>query len=389
MSSSSSWFSSFDPNDAIAKLSEISSKVQETVNETLEESGALDAIKESVAVVSSATTTSTAGDSNRATTLLQNLTLNSPDMIAERTQMDMEERRKEYVKHYLSELLPWETYNEELEICVDDCKEAILKLSNYTHSFLVPYQLDDVVLFSSDQDNIIQEEIKTMSLKHLQAIQPLPSLLGSNFDLDAHVGLIERLLDIDPILKQQHANLSGAGEKEFLFWRNYFFHCAYTRYEKGLPIEEIWERKPEPLTTKEFAVQEAQSKKVVSAKNDVENESIDSVELTFEEEVVVDEEARTTPQPSNATMIPKAIATTTVAATAVYNNNNNNSQPSSVVSSGTTSYEILDNDSNGGGVLMDTAIIGSTTTAITSNMMEDSDELDDLEAEIARELEDD
>jgi hypothetical protein len=25
-----------------------------------------------------------------------------------------------------------------------------------------------------------------------------------------------------------------------MFWRNYFFHCAYTRYEAGLSIDEIW-----------------------------------------------------------------------------------------------------------------------------------------------------
>jgi hypothetical protein len=25
-----------------------------------------------------------------------------------------------------------------------------------------------------------------------------------------------------------------------VFWKNYFFHCAFTRYEAGLSIDEIW-----------------------------------------------------------------------------------------------------------------------------------------------------
>lgn len=29
-----------------------------------------------------------------------------------------------------------------------------------------------------------------------------------------------------------------------MFWRNYFFHCAYTRYEAGLSIDEIWSDNP-------------------------------------------------------------------------------------------------------------------------------------------------
>jgi hypothetical protein len=33
---------------------------------------------------------------------------------------------------------------------------------------------------------------------------------------------------------------SGGGEREKVFWRNYFFHCAFTRYEAGLSIDEIW-----------------------------------------------------------------------------------------------------------------------------------------------------
>jgi hypothetical protein len=33
---------------------------------------------------------------------------------------------------------------------------------------------------------------------------------------------------------------TGGGEREKVFWRNYFFHCANARYEAGLSIDEIW-----------------------------------------------------------------------------------------------------------------------------------------------------
>ena len=36
----------------------------------------------------------------------------------------------------------------------------------------------------------------------------------------------------------------GAGDRERTFWRNYFFHCAFTRYEAGLSIDEIWSDQP-------------------------------------------------------------------------------------------------------------------------------------------------
>jgi hypothetical protein len=37
------------------------------------------------------------------------------------------------------------------------------------------------------------------------------------------------------------------------FWKNYFFHCAYARYEAGLSIDEIWSNRtdtPEAAGTK-------------------------------------------------------------------------------------------------------------------------------------------
>jgi hypothetical protein len=32
----------------------------------------------------------------------------------------------------------------------------------------------------------------------------------------------------------------GGGARERVFWNNYFVHCAFTRYEAGLSIDEIW-----------------------------------------------------------------------------------------------------------------------------------------------------
>lgn len=37
---------------------------------------------------------------------------------------------------------------------------------------------------------------------------------------------------------------TAGGERERTFWRNYFFHCAFTRYEAGLSIDEIWSDDP-------------------------------------------------------------------------------------------------------------------------------------------------
>ena len=38
--------------------------------------------------------------------------------------------------------------------------------------------------------------------------------------------------------------LQGGGAREKIFWSNYFFHCASARYEAGLSIDEIWSDNP-------------------------------------------------------------------------------------------------------------------------------------------------
>ena len=99
----------------------------------------------------------------------------------------------------------------------------------------------------SDQKAAKDLAAAELSAEKLSKLQPLPKLL-SDFDLDTHVGLIQRLLKVDPKLVEMHSRLSSGGQREVIFWKNYFFHCAYTRYEAGLSIDEIWsnEHRPSP-----------------------------------------------------------------------------------------------------------------------------------------------
>merc|ERR1712048_1436241 len=116
----SSWFSSFDANDALSKLTEISSNLKETVQTELQ----------NVTADSSSTTQDSDKKKSSVGSLLQNLSLMSPEMIAQRREFEAHERRKELVRNHLTDVLPWETKNEELEILCDDVKHEILKLSH-------------------------------------------------------------------------------------------------------------------------------------------------------------------------------------------------------------------------------------------------------------------
>uniref|UniRef100_A0A7S2VAW2 BSD domain-containing protein n=1 Tax=Entomoneis paludosa TaxID=265537 RepID=A0A7S2VAW2_9STRA len=197
--------------------------------------------------------------------VFQKLTLNSPELAAERQKIDEEERRKEAVRDKLAGLLPWETRDPDRDILVPECKEVILKMSSEEETFLGPWQMPEknVTLEekpSSDSNEGIdvgsgegedsmgtspppaaQETPKpsTESLEKLSKLEPLPNLLG-DFDLDSHVGLIQRLLEVDGNLVQMQSSLSGGGARESVFWKNYFFHCAYSRYEAGLSVDEVW-----------------------------------------------------------------------------------------------------------------------------------------------------
>lgn len=185
--------------------------------------------------------------------VLEKLTLTSPDLVAERERIDTEERRKEQVKNMVS-LLPWETKDPERDILVEECKDAILKLSSDRQTFSGPFSLPKLAVNlgaieatkSEEGEEVAEgekeEEMESPTnetLEKLAALGPLPPLLH-DFELDAHVGLIQKLLAIDPILVHMQSSLSGGGQHEKIFWKNYFFHCAWCRYEAGLGIDEIW-----------------------------------------------------------------------------------------------------------------------------------------------------
>lgn len=225
---------------------------------------------------------------------LAKLTLNTEEMISERQNFRDEAARKELAKTCLDKLLPWETLDLEREILVEECKDAILELSSREDSFFGPYEMPllnvqleeknieeegsedqlEVERTEGDEEHAlvddaranntaveegqsidVDEESKSHhhhmmpseeSREKLAKLEPLPTLLDE-FSLDAHVGLIQKLLKVDPGLVNMQANLSGGGEREKVFWRNYFFHCAFTRYEAGLSIDEIWSYQKESI----------------------------------------------------------------------------------------------------------------------------------------------
>jgi hypothetical protein len=161
--------------------------------------------------------------------LLAKLTLNTDEMKAERQQFGAEAARKKEVKNMLAGMLPWETKDPERDILVEECKEAILALSTMAQTFYGPYEMPSLKVNleedkgkegdeneTEDADDNEDESEETEkhympsedSLEKLAKLEPLPPLLR-DFDLDSHVGLIERLLKQDPTLAAQQSTLSG------------------------------------------------------------------------------------------------------------------------------------------------------------------------------------
>jgi hypothetical protein len=202
---------------------------------------------------------------------LKKLTLNTDEMIHERLHFKEEALRKEEAKKRLGELLPWETKDTERDILVEECKDAILLLSHNEETFFGPYEMpllnvqleddedddeggeggeevDDEVIVNKDEteEEILEDKatidvttdgsgLETTTTKpegvdeeeelprkkphyhlkpsdeskeKLSKLQPLPPLL-EDFDLDSHVGLIQKLLKVDPTLVKMQATLSG------------------------------------------------------------------------------------------------------------------------------------------------------------------------------------
>ena len=154
---------------------------------------------------------------------LQKLTLTTPELIAERERIDAEEKQKAAVKESLSGMYPWETKDEEREILVEECKEAILALSGEDGTFFGPYAMppltvnveeekaeeDELLLDKGISTAVVKDRDPTVDqLEKLSKLEPLPLLLR-DFDLDAHVGLIQKLLQVDPRLVERQSTLSG------------------------------------------------------------------------------------------------------------------------------------------------------------------------------------
>jgi hypothetical protein len=130
-----------------------------------------------------------------------------------------------------------------------------------------------------------------------------------------------------------------------VFWHNYFFHCAYTRYEAGLSIDEIWSYQPEENQTEEVAEQKA--------------------EAEAEETVVFDQTAEPEEPPTETAFTPVIYAGDGSPATGADVDATDGSPAGSM----TNEFEFVGDSEYGG-----------DADAVA--------ELDELEAEIARELED-
>lgn len=449
----SSWFSSFDTTSTLSKLSELSEQVGQQVSSKVQ------TVKSTVEQNIPPSVTK-AVDSD----LIRNLTLRSDELTKVHTEIEAEERRKELVKDYLAELLPWETRDEAKVILIDETKQVILSISSiestFSHPFTPPPGIQlfpsiDITASTSQEEkdaggdddtektdgadttpaegeepttttttnttSTNEEEYAMAAQQKLTTLQPLPPLL-EKFDLDSHVGLIERLLTVDSELVKMHSLLIGAGEREIIFWKNYFFHCAYARYENGLSIDEIWASKPEPVSTEEIkqATTAAKEARRIGGKAKNTNEE----EMTFENNDTTTIGTTTgttgggvaTPKTSSPISIRNSpTAATTTTSTAVDNTTTTTtattatgmaasiisttggtsaSELSGTSGSTTTSYEMVSNSIGNG--LSDHVdhVVGTagTTQGFDEDHIEDDDafgdDLDDLEAEIARELED-
>ena len=253
-----------------------------------------------------------------------------------------------------------------MEILVDECREVILGLSGsaetFTGPFVLPGGLQKKEKDDEDEDDDDDESLRAArdlheaekSAEKLSKLQPLPALLA-DFDLDTHVGLIQRLFQADPKLVEVHSKLSSGGARELAFWKNYFFHCAFARYEAGLSIDEIWSNEPKAPSAA-VAEKEEEPLYVVDSK-------------TTEEEVVFDISDEAKPEAKQSASVVAATAqvnqSTATAATKAEDSLDvdlENLDDSPADSSGGTSYDFVPEASGEDG------------------------EIDELEAEIAAAL---
>jgi len=333
---------------------------------------------------------------------LAKLTLNTDEMIAQRETFGNEASRKEQAKDRLNKILPWETLDPEREILVEECKEAILELSGQEDTFFGPYEMpllnvqlesspsDDDLEDSTSDPEIVEPEAGNTeggsqevpeenaeeaserkarhmaptqeSLERLAQLQPLPSLL-EDFDLEIHVGLIQSVMKEDPKLVAMQALYSGGGARERTFWRNYFFHCAFTRYEAGLSLDEIWSY-PEESSSGAADQQNAEVAPEETASGAI------AASVLQGEEVAADT-ANATNEAATAPSVQDDIALTEESMI-----NFDDTDSGVRTSESTTLAELSELSPKNGFEMIDEDFIGTGDP-----------ELDELEAEIARELE--
>jgi hypothetical protein len=396
----SSWFSAESFQSLKANAASLAGNAAELAGKVVQESGILEKIDHSE--------------------MMQKLTLTTPELSAERARIDAEERRKEMVHDKLAGMLPWETRDAERDILVDECKEVILQLSADTHTFTGPWKMPEKGVnlknqmkkkktsddseehdnngggdSGEEEDDEEEEEDaeenqtstvgpSQASIEKLEKLQPLPPLL-QDFDLDSHVGLIQRLLQEDPALVKMQSTLSGGGAREKVFWHNYFFHCAYTRYEAGLSIDEIWSDQPHPTTAAAVASGGGAAADGTSADASEDFVQDDEHTITFEADDSGTDSATATGSGGGkaAAAAEAGMNTDTPAAestTATQSGGGGKDSSENAASKDCSDFEMV------GGADGNDA---SNTNALGGDADDEVDyELDELEEEIARELED-
>ena len=163
------------------------------------------------------------------------------------------------------------------------------------------------------------------------------------------------------------ASTLGGGIREHIFWKNYFFHCAYTRYEAGLSIDEIWSE----------ALQLGLDSKIVNNKNTPSSLPIPVLPTTTNtqdegEETITFAAEIINPQvqiePNGAT----------ITTTELFGNEGAVTTQPKIRSE--SEYEMIDDDK----LLFDTSLNNADNS--DGPVLATDYELDELEAEIAREL---
>jgi hypothetical protein len=128
----------------------------------------------------------------------------------------------------------------------DEAKEQVKAFQDTTSTSISIVQ-EDGTATCDGEDTTVEPKAAAVfnypptqkSIDMLVKLQPLPTLL-EQFDLSMHVGLIEQMLRVDSTLVKMQATYSGGGQREVIFWNNYFLHVANACYEAGLSIDELW-----------------------------------------------------------------------------------------------------------------------------------------------------